>query len=121
MPWSSAARSPSVLPLALLLLPLAQVVLRRTRRGARRRAVGVEVLLGDGGHAAVVAHPDHVEALRCASVHPVPALELGRHALDRALDPERLAAADAAERLLLLEHARARGGGAEVDLRHQRD
>ena len=49
------------------------------------------------------------------------ALELGGDALDGALDAERLVAADAAERLLLLEHARGRGGGAEIELRPQRD
>jgi hypothetical protein len=49
------------------------------------------------------------------------ALELGDDALDRALHPERLVAADTVERLLLLEHARAGGGGAEIELRPQGD
>src|SRR5262249_60517104 len=41
--------------------------------------------------------------------------------LDRALDAERLAAPHAVERLLLLEHARLGGGGAEIELRAKRD
>ena len=59
--------------------------------------------------------------LEASGIHPVPAFELGGHALDRALDAERLAAADAAERLLLLEHARRGRGGAEVELRLEGD
>src|SRR5262249_10336591 len=43
--------------------------------------------------------------------------ELGGNALDCAFSPEWLAAADATERLLLLDHARERGSGAEVELR----
>ena len=49
------------------------------------------------------------------------ACELGNDALDRALDAERLAAADAQEWLLLVEHAGAGGGGAEIELRLERD
>src|SRR4051812_36224249 len=47
--------------------------------------------------------------------------ELGRDSLDRALDAERFAATDATERLLLLENARRRHCGAEIDLRPERD
>ena len=43
---------------------LAQIVLGRARVGPRRRAVGIEVLLGHRDHAAVLAHLDDVEALR---------------------------------------------------------
>src|SRR5262245_23713366 len=107
---SSPPRSPL---LALGLLAFAQVILRRARMGARRGAVGVEVLLGYDGNAAVVAHLDEVESLAAAAlVHPVLVGEPGRHPLDRALDAERLAAADAAERLLLLEEPRGGRGGA---------
>src|SRR5262249_48696137 len=85
------ARRSLLLPLCLL--ALAQVILGRTRVGARRRAVGVEVLLGDDGNAAVVAHADDVEPARSSLIHPVAALQLGDHTLDGALDAERLAAA----------------------------
>src|SRR5207248_2034226 len=47
--------------------------------------------------------------------------ELLGDARDGAARAERLAAADAGKRLLLLEHTRQRGGGAEVDLRLERD
>src|SRR5262245_64918379 len=88
----------TLLPLLpLRLLPLTQVVLRGARGRTRRRAVGVEVSLGDDGDATVVAHADHVEAPGGTRIHPVLAFELGRHPLDRALDAEWLAAADAGE------------------------
>ena len=51
-----------VLHLFLGFLALAQIVLGRAHRRARRRAVGIEILLGDHGDAAVVAHLDDVEA-----------------------------------------------------------
>src|SRR5712692_5153166 len=101
----------------LLLLALAQVVLSGAHLRPRRGAVGIEFLLGDRDHAAILAHLDHVEALRGILEHPVLAFELGGDALDRALDAERLAAADAVERLFLLQYARGRGGGAEIELR----
>src|SRR5205823_9962379 len=53
--------------------------------------------------------------------HPMAALELGRDPLDRALGAERLAAADAAERLLLFEPARGGASGAKIELRLERD
>src|SRR5262245_17960086 len=109
------------LALALLLLALAQIIFSRASLRARRGAVGIELLLGDRDHAAVLAHLDHVEALRRILEHPMLAFELGGDALDRALDAERLAAADAVERLLLLKHARGCGGGAEIELRGERD
>src|SRR5215469_13372260 len=86
-----------------------------------RSGVGIKLLLGDRYDPAVLAHLDHVEALRGILEHPVLALELGGDALDRALDPERLVAADAMEGLLLLEHSSARGRGAEIELRPQRN
>src|SRR5712692_4442931 len=102
---------------AVPLLALAQVILGRARLWPRRRAVGIEFLLGDRDHAAVLAHLDHLEAVRGVLEHPVLACELGGDALDRALHAERLAAADAVERLFLLQYARGRGGGAEIELR----
>src|SRR5262249_43316055 len=107
--------------IAALLLALAQIIFRGAHPRPRRRAVRVELLLGDRDHAAILAHLDDVETLRGLLEHPVLAFELGSDALDRALDAERLAAADTVERLLLLQHARAGGGGAEVELRGESD
>ena len=67
-----------------------------------------------------LAHADDVEALFILE-HPVLAFELGDHALDRTLDAERLAAADAGVRLFLLDDAAHGGRGAEIDLRFERD
>ena len=61
--------------------------------------------LDDKADAAVFAHLDDVQPPGRRRVHPVPALELSHHALDAAFDTEWLAAADAAERLFLLEDA----------------
>src|SRR6516162_1686767 len=119
--WFMACRSGLGLAGALLLLALAQVVFSRASLGSWRSGVGIKLLLGDRYDPAVLAHLDHVEALRGILEHPVLALELGGDALDRALDPERLVAADAMEGLLLLEHASARGRGAEIELRPQRN
>src|SRR5207253_1243166 len=106
---------------AFLFLALAQIILGRARLRARRRGVGIEVCFGGGDHAAVRAHLERVEAPSIALVHPVLAFELGDDALDRAFDAERRAAADAGERLLLLQDARGGGGGAEIELRLERD
>src|SRR6266851_2322364 len=119
--WFMACRSGLGLAGALLLLALAQVIFGRASLGSWRGGVGIELLLGDRHDPAVLAHLDHVEALRGILEHPVLAFELGGDALDRALDAERLAAADAVERLLLFHHARGGGGGAEIELRPQRD
>src|SRR5215510_12936399 len=116
-----ARRSGLGLASALLLLALVQVIFGRASLGPWRGGVGIEPLLGDRHHPAVLTHLDHVEALRGILEHPVLALELGSDALDRALDPERLVAADAMKRLFLFEHAGARGRGAEIELRPQGD
>src|SRR5215471_7264306 len=113
--WFIACRSGLGLAGALLLL--AQVIFGRAGLGSWRGGVGIELLLGDRHRPAVLAHLDHLEALRGVLEHPVLALELGGDAFDRALDPERLVAADAMERLFLFEHAGARGRGAEIELR----
>jgi hypothetical protein len=83
-----------------------QVIVGRAQLWPRRRTVGIERLFGDDGDAAILAHLDHVEPARRALVHPVLAFERRGDALYRALDAERLAATNARERLLLLEHAR---------------
>src|SRR6185437_6245597 len=100
---------------------LTQVIVRGARFRPRRRAVRVEAVLGHGGDAAVLAHLDDLEAACRILVHPMLALELGDDALDRAPDAERLVAANAVKRLLLLEHARRRDRRAEVEARRQAD
>src|SRR5262249_56508220 len=82
---------------ALLLLALAQVIFSRARLGSWRGGVGIEPLLGDRHHSAVLAHLDHVEALRGILEHPVLALELCGDAPDPALYPGRLVVANAVE------------------------
>src|SRR5215467_15673298 len=119
--WFMARRSGLGLAGALLLLALAQIIFGRARLGSWRGTVRIELLLGDRHHPAVLAHLDNIEALRRVLVHPVLALELGGDALDRALDAERLVAADAMERLFLFKHAGARGRGAEIKLRPERN
>src|SRR6478735_3554741 len=114
-------RSRLVLAGALLLFALAQIVLGGSCLGSWRGTVRIELLLGNGHAPAVLAHLDHVEALRGILKHPVLAFQLGDNALDRAFDAERLVATDAMERLLLLEHPCIRGGGAKIELRSQRD
>src|SRR5262249_2230531 len=103
--WFMACRSGLRLAGALLLLALAQVIFGRASLGSRRGGVGIELLFGDRHHPAVLAHLDHVEALRGILEHPVLALELGGDALDRAFDPERLVAADAMGWLFLFGDA----------------
>ena len=76
-------RSP--VPIALFFLALAQIILGGAHVRARRRAVGIEVCLGRGDHAAVLAHLEHLEPLAPSPGHPVLAFELGDDALDRAL------------------------------------
>src|SRR5689334_4049515 len=99
-----------------LRLALAQIILAGAHARAGRGAVRIEGVLGDGDHPAVLAHLEHLEPAVGAREHPVFARELGRDTFDRALRSERLAAADAAERFLLFEHARGGAGGAEVKL-----
>src|SRR5262249_26133957 len=115
------ARSALRLARALGFFALAKIVLGGARLRPRRRAVGIELLLGDRDRPAVLAHFDHLEPRRRVLEHPVLARELGGDTLDPALDPERLAAAGAVERLFFLEDARGGGGGAEIELRRQRD
>jgi hypothetical protein len=68
-------------------------------------AIRFKAFFCDEHDPAIVAHLDDVEPPGGAGIHPVLAFELRHHAIDRALHAERLAAADAAERLLLLEDA----------------
>src|SRR5262249_36115427 len=105
---------------ALFVLTFAEIVVGGAQP-TLRRAIWVKLGLGHHGDAAVLAHLEQFEAARRASEHPVLAFELCGHAVDRTLDAERLAATDAAERLFLIEHARRCGGGAEIELRRERD
>src|SRR5207247_6531076 len=110
----------SGVPARPLFLALAQIILRRASLGPRWLAIGVELLLRDRHNPAVLTHFDQVEALRGILEHPMLAIELGGDALNRALDPERLIAADATERFLLFEHAGGGSRGAEIELRRKR-
>ena len=83
--------------------------------------MGIEGLFAYHRDAAILAHLDDVEAARRILVHPVPAFELGGDALYRAFDAKRLAAADAGERLLLLEHPRCNGCIAKGEARYEGD
>src|SRR5215510_974216 len=113
---SSRTRTSSL----LLFLPLAQIILGRAHRRAWRR-VRIETRLGGRDGAAVLAHLEQLKPAGIALVHPVLAGELLGHAFNRAPRSERLAAAHAGERLLLLDDTRQCGRGAEIDLRLERD
>src|SRR5262249_33980602 len=119
--WFMACRSGLGLAGALLLLALAQVIFGRARLGSRRGGRGSGQVFRGCPPPAVPPQLDHLGAVRGVLEHPVLALELGSDALDRALDPERLVAADAMKWLFLFEHAGARCRGAEIELRPQRN
>src|SRR5258707_5951131 len=74
--WFMACRSGLGLAGALLLLALAQVIFGRASLGSWRGGVGIELLLGDRHHSAVLAHLYHVEAFRGVLGNPVLSLEL---------------------------------------------
>src|ERR1700692_256709 len=88
------ATSPLLLP-----LPLPQIIFGRPRSRARRSAIRVERVLGDGDDAAVLAHLQYFEPAVGAAEHPVLACKLGGDALDRAPGAERLAATACVARL----------------------
>src|ERR1051326_5740019 len=102
-------------------LALAQVIVGRTWLRPRGRAVGIEAFLGGDDDATVLAHLDNLETVGRVLIHPMLSFQLGDDAFYRALDAERLAAANAAERLLLLEHARRSNRRAEVEPWHEGD
>src|SRR5690606_4129715 len=103
-------------------IALADVILGRSGRGAGRAGVGVEPVGHHRFDPAVIAHFHRVDPGRVlACEHPVPAFELRGDALDRAFGAERLAAADAVERLLLLDHPARRAPGVEDEAGVQRD
>src|SRR4029078_11615039 len=82
MPTQVASRLRLV---SLQFLALAQIVLGGPHRRARL-GVGIEILLGHHGDAAVLAHLDDVETPRRAFEHPVLALKLCGDALERSTD-----------------------------------
>src|SRR5580704_8096768 len=100
---------------------LAQIVVGGAHLWPRGCTVGIETFLGGDDNAAVLTHLDDVQAARGVLVHPVPALEHGDDAVDRAFDAERFAAAHARERRFLFEHACRRGCGTKVDPRDETD
>src|SRR6476646_9011054 len=91
---------PTVELVLILGFPFAQIIVGRSRRRALWYAgKRVELLLAHGDHAAIRAHSDRIEPLVSGGIHPVPALELRRDLLNRALHAKRLVAADAKRRL----------------------
>src|SRR4029450_10482381 len=71
---------------------------------------------------AIRAHLDDVEAFSAGALeHPVLLAEFCQHAIDRAFGAEGFAAADAVERLFLLQHTLRRVPGLEVETRLDAD
>src|SRR4051812_1141607 len=87
----------------------AQIILGRHHRRPLRRPVRIKALVDHGFDAAVGAHFDDVDALGIGALeHPVFFAEFCQHAVDRTLGAERLATADAKERLFFLQHPQRR-------------
>src|SRR5262249_1966928 len=84
----------------------------RTLRSAER----IKLLFRHHHDATVFAHADDIKSLLRVFIHPVLALELCDHALDRTLHAERLAATDALGRLLLFDNAGQGRSGTKIDL-----
>src|SRR5258707_13416348 len=89
---------------ALLLVALAQIILSGAHRRPRL-AVGIEVVLGHDGDAAVLAHLDEIETAGGAPEHSQPAFELWRKPLHLSFYPERLDSRGAIETCLPPKHA----------------
>src|SRR6476646_8184256 len=95
--------------IALLGSARAQIVLGRHDGRALRRRMRVKTLVDHGFDAAIRAHLDDVDPPGVGALeHPVLLAELGQHTLDRAFGAEWLAAGNAKERLLLLQHGKRR-------------
>src|SRR5664279_695726 len=114
--FSARRRTRSDLRIALL-LALAQIVVGGAHFRTLRRAEGIELLLRHHVDPAICAHLDDVEPLLAVLEHPMLAFQFGDHAFDRAFDAERFAAADALERLFLLDNAAHGSGATEINLR----
>src|SRR5881227_1809551 len=104
--------------IVLLHIARAQVIFRRHDRRTLRRGMRVETFVHHGLDAAIGAHLDDVEPFGVGALeHPVSFAELCKHAVDRTLGAEGLAAGDAVEWLFFLEHALRRVPGLEVETR----
>src|SRR5438105_15648764 len=118
-PLSRGAGEGLMAPLGFL--ALAQIVVGGARQrarwaGERLRLLALE-LHDDSAIGAHLHQPHPILALE----HRMPAGELLDDPLDRALDPERLAAIDAVKGRLFLQHDRAEPGWREIEPRHQAD
>src|SRR5580692_386462 len=79
----------------------------------------IEFLFCDECNSAVVTHLDEIEALRSVFEHPMLIRELRQDTIDRTLDAERLAAANAPEWFFLFQDSRAAGAVSKVELRFE--
>src|SRR5258708_9324383 len=108
--------------IALLRIACAQIVLGGHDGRTLRRRMRVETLVDDGFDAAIRAHLDDVETSGVGALeHPVLLAELGEHAVDRAFGAKTLAAGNAKKRLFLLQHAKRRIPGLEIEPRFKGD
>src|SRR6476620_5489139 len=108
--------------IAILRVARAQIVLGGHDRRPLRRPMRVEAFVDHGLDAAIAAHLYDVETFGVAALkHPVLLAELGEHAVDRALGAKGLAASNAKERLFLLQHAKRRVPGLEIEPRLKGD
>lgn len=99
----------------------ADVIVRCAQGRPRRCGVGIEFIFGNDSDAAILTHSQQIEALRTLRIHPVLALKLCNHPLDRAFYAEGFAATRAVKWLFFFEHPRHRGRGAEIELRLELD
>src|SRR5580704_13160293 len=81
--WRDSALILALFP-ALPCFAFAQIVVRGAYVRTLRGGLGIELLFGYHGDAAIVAHLDEFEAFGAAFIHPMPALEFFAHALDGA-------------------------------------
>src|SRR5690349_10491757 len=122
--WDWPCLTPRQLPVGSALaffLARPQIILGGAQPRPLRRAERVEVFLRRHLHATVGAHLHQIEPVLGVLEHPMFALELGRHALDRALHAKWRAAADAKEWIFLFDDAARRCRCAEIKLRRERD
>src|SRR5260370_30483071 len=108
--------------IALLRIARAQIILGGHDGRPLRRSMRVETLVDDGFDPTIRAHLDDVETFGVNALeHPVLLAELGEHAVDRALGAKGLAAGNTEKRLFLLQHAKRRVPGLEIEPRLQGD
>src|SRR6266852_3788832 len=108
--------------IALLRVARAQIVLGGHDRRPLRRRMRVKTLVHHGFDAAIRAHLDDIDPPGVGALeHPVLVAKLGENAVDRALGAKGLAAGNAKERLFLLQHAKRRVPGLEIEPRLKGD